>query len=136
MLFVNATNVIGEAGTVKVNVNNLSMQAQVEIQLAFKQATDLTGYELRYSVGGKSETMAVSDFAVLSGYNFAKIAVKASNMRETYTIALYDIETGEAVTAVYNVSVEGYATNKLGVNDATDALIYALMNYGDAIAAL
>ena len=134
---INKTNDLGTATAVKVNVNNVSMQAQVELQVAFKQSTDLTGYELRYTVGGVTYTMPVSEFSELSGYNFAKIAVKASNMREIYTIALYDIATDKPVTAVLNVSVEGYCTKKLTTADAANtALMYALINYGDAIAAL
>ena len=131
---IQAENSIDGEGSVKVNVNNFSMQAQVEIQLAFKNTTDISGYELRYEVDGVSTTMATADFAVLGSYNFAKIAVKAANFRKNYTIALYDIETGEAVTQVYTVSIEGYVNSKLG--NGSEELYYAVLNYGDAVAAM
>ena len=62
-----------------------------------------------------------------------KVAVGAANMRDTYTIALYDAE-GNAVTQIYEVSVEAYAQTQVeGVNP--DVAI-ALMRYGDAVYAL
>ena len=60
-------------------------------------------------------------------------------MRDIFTIGLYNAD-GSAASAIYNVSVEAYAKEKLAGLDAnnpehvpTIELINALLKYGDSV---
>jgi hypothetical protein len=128
----NATNAITGEGAVAVVKDSISMQAKVEIQLLF--AGDISAYTAKATVGGE-EVAVIVDTESMSelGYTIVRVAVGAANMRDTYTIALYDAE-GNAVTQVYEVSVEAYGQAQLG-GEYNDVVI-AMMRYGDAVAAL
>ena len=73
-----------------------------------------------------TETMAAYGGTVL------RVAVGAAEMRETFTIALYDAD-GNAVTTVYTVSVEAYAKTLIG--GSQNEVAVTMMRYGDAVAA-
>ena len=123
-----ATNVITGSG-VKVYANNVSMQAKVEIQLMFKTA-DMEGKTFKATVNG---TEAAVEYTPYSSYTICRVAVGASQMRDTFTIALYDA-AGNAVSAVYEVSVEAYGQAQLSGTKAD--VVNAMMKYGDAVAAI
>ena len=129
----NATNTTEGTGSIAVFRDAISMQSKVEIQIIFRNV-DLTGCELRSTVAGTTTVISASEFSDL-GYGIlrASVPVKAANMREVHTIALYNAN-GEVVTTVYNVSVEAYAGAQVGgqYND----VVIALMRYGDSVAAL
>ena len=110
-----ATNSITGTGAVKVYQVALSNQSKVELQMLFK-ATDVDGCEIRYTVDGVTNTIDASEFVAYGSYKYVRIAFKAANLRKVHTIALYNKETGEAVTQVYDVSVEGYAESMLAGN--------------------
>lgn len=129
-----ATNSITGTGAVEVRRVSLSFQSRVELQMLFN-ATDVDGCEIRYTVDGVTNTIDASEFHALgSSYKYVCIAFKAANLRKVHTIALYNKETGEAVTQIYGVSVEGYAESMLAGN--TQELYIAMMKYGDSAAAL
>ena len=125
-----AENDIGEAGSVKVYLNSISMKSKVELQLMVKTSA-LETAEAKATLNGEKVDVVYN--AMNETYTVIKVAVGAANMRDTYTIALYDAN-GNAVTAVYNVSVEGYAKAQLGgtYND----VVIAMMRYGDSVAAI
>ena len=130
---LNSTNTTSGSGTVKVYANAISMQSKVEMQLMFKikDITDM-GYELRYTVGDTTYTIAVEDFTVMSStYTVARVPVKAANMREIHNIALYDTTTDEPVSIVYSNTVEAFAQGQMGTNN--EACFIALMKYGDSV---
>jgi hypothetical protein len=62
----------------------------------------------------------------------ARIAIKATEMRSTYTIALYDDATGEAVSQVIETSVEALCLKNINAGSNVE-LSTALMRYGDAV---
>lgn len=125
-------SVTGEA-SVPVYRFAMSMQSKVELQFVFKNV-DVSAYELRYTVDGVTTTIKGTDFSVNGTMYFAKVAIKASNMRKEYTVALYDPATDLPVSEVYTCSVESYINSKLG--SSLDELYYAVMKYGDAVAAI
>lgn len=126
-------NSVTGTGTMKVYLENFSMQAKVEIQLAVL-AIDTSKYEIRATIDGEQISGAYFDNESVSGFTVVRVPIAAKNMRKMITLAVYDIETGEAVTSVYNVSVEGYSYKKLGTDG--EATVIAVMKYGDAIAAI
>lgn len=127
-----ATNTKTEAGAIKVIRHAISMSSQVQLQTIF--AGDVTGYELRYTVDGVTTTISGDQFVAFGSNYQAIVAVKAANMRKVYTIGLYDPATGEAVSAIYTSSVEGFANEQK--NGTYSAVIYAMMKYGDSVASL
>ena len=119
-----------EAGAVLVQQAAISLQEKAELQFIFR--VDISNYELRYTVGGKTTTITSDQFEAMSAViTKINIGVRASNFRDEFTVALYDPATGEPVTAIYTVSVEAYAKNNLN-GTKRDAYI-ALMKYGDAV---
>jgi len=124
-----ATNVIAGTGKVKVLVDNISLQSKVEIQLLF--SADISAYTAKATVNG-SETVVILDKTSYAeyGWTLLRVPIKANQMRDTFTVALYDAD-GNPVTQVYNVSAEGYATARL--NSTYHALDVALMRYGDSV---
>lgn len=129
---ISAVNTTTGSGTVSVYKPSISMQAKVEIQVVFKG--DISAYEARYTVDGVTTTIPSSDFVTQGSYTFVRIAIKAANMRKVHDFALYDVSTGEAVTATYNYTVEAFAQKQVG-NTYNDVVI-AMMKYGDSVAAL
>jgi hypothetical protein len=125
-----SVNKIGK-GSVASLTDNVSMQSKVELQIAF--GVDVSAYTAKATVNGKAVT-AIMDTETLAAYGWTvlRVAVGASQMRETYTIALYDAE-GNAVTTIYEVSVEAYAKN-LFKDAAKKDVAVAMMRYGDAVA--
>ena len=59
--------------------------------------------------------------------------IKSAGSRRAAFSSLYDAD-GDAVTQIYNVSVEGYANGRK--NTDRHAIDVALMRYGDSVAAL
>ena len=119
------------SGSIVVYQDSISMQSKVELQLLFLQP--VAAYTAKAVVNGvekdvfmDTETMAAYGGTVL------RVAVGASQMRETFTIALYDAN-GAAVTTVYTVSVEAYAKTLIG--GAQNDVAVTMMRYGDAVAA-
>lgn len=129
---IDATNSTSGTGTIQVYKDAISMQSKVEIQMIYEG--DVSAFEVRSTVGGVTTTVPSSAFVDFYGYKLARIAIKAANMREVHTIALYDPATGEPVTEVYSVSIEAYAKNQLGgiYND----VFITMMKYGDSVRAL
>ena len=132
-----AENVIDGSG-VRVYSNSISMQAKVEIQLLFKN-TDLAGRTFKATVNGTDATVEFAPYNNGPIYTICKVSVKASQMRDNFTIGLYNAD-GSAASAIYNVSVEAYAKAKLAGLDAnnpehvpTIELINALLKYGDSV---
>ena len=127
---LNAANDIMGTGSVKVYVNNISLQDKVEFQLLVK-TTELNN---RTVLATLADAPVDVEYKVYnSNYTIICVAVAAAHMRDTYSIALCDTD-GNAVTQVYNVSVEAYAKEQLS-GDRGPALI-AMMKYGDSVAAL
>ena len=62
------------------------MQAKVEIQLMFK-TSDMNGRTFTATVNGAE---APVEYAPYSSYTICRVAVGASQMRDTFTIGLYD----------------------------------------------
>jgi hypothetical protein len=114
--------------TLKVGKDSVSMQAKVEIQFLFTK--DISAYTGKATLNGEEVALTPS---VVMGYPVLSIAVGASQMRETFTFAMYDAN-GNVVTKVYNVSVEAYAKAQIG--GAYNDVVIAMMRYGDAVAAL
>jgi hypothetical protein len=123
-----ATNSKTGTATIKVAKDSVSMQAKVEIQLAIKGSVTATP---KATIGDK-ELNVVLDTESLAGYTVVRVAIAATNVRETVTVALYDAE-GNPVTQVYNVSVEGYAVKAYTGSQAAVAI--AMMRYGDSVTA-
>ncbi len=126
----NAENTTSGTGTVNVFRNAVSMQSKVEIQFAFN--VDVSNYELRSTVGGVTSVIPFE--AAGAVMKFGKIAVKANQFRDVFTIALYDKTTGEPVTLIYTCSVEAYA--QAGLGGANNDVFIAMMKYGDAVSAI
>ena len=123
-----ATNVVSGTG-IAAAVNSVSMQAKVEIQLMFK-TSDMAGRDFIAMVNGEE---AAVEYTPYSSYTICRVAVGASQMRDTFTIALYDAN-GNAVSAVYEVSVEAYGQAQLSGDKAN--VVIAMMKYGDSVAAI
>ena len=124
-----ATNSIIGSGAVKVYVNSVSMQAKVEIQLMFK-TSDMEGRTFAAKVNDQNADV---EYTAYGDYTICRVAVGASQMRDTFTIALCNANDSLASKA-YKVSVAAYAQEQLGT-DNNDVVI-AMMRYGDSIAAL
>ena len=105
------------------------MRDKVEIQLMFK-ASFMEGKTCVATLNG--EEVAV-EYTPYSSFIICRVAVGASQMRDTFKIAVYDA-AGNAASYVYEVSVEAYGKAQLGT-DNNDVVI-AMMKYGDAVAAL
>lgn len=121
-------------GTVTVLQDSISLGSKVEIMFMFKTA-DVSGCELRYTIGGNTTVISSDDFESYSSYyKYTSFAISAADMREQIVIALYNSTTGEPVTQVYTTSVEAYAVKHLGgtYND----VVISMMRYGDAVKAL
>ena len=128
-----AEDIITGEGSVSVLQYGVSMRSKVEMQFMFTEAS-IVGCELRIMINGETTEIAADQFEAFSGYAVARVAIKAANLHEIHTIALYNAETGEVVTPVYNVSIEAYAKTQLGgtYND----VFVEMMKYGDAVAAI
>ena len=123
-----ATNSKTGTGSVAVMKDSISMQAKVEIQLMFK-TSDMNGKTFSATVNGAE---APVEYTPYSSYTICRVAVGASQMRDTFTIALYDANSNP-VTQVYEVSVEAYG--KAQLTTAYRDVIIAMMRYGDSVAA-
>ena len=127
-----AENVKTGTGTVAVLRDSISMQAKVEIQMLF--SVNIDAYTVNATVNGEAAPVVVDKESMGAyGWTLVRVAVGAAKMRDTFTISLTDAE-GNAVTQVYNVSVEAYGQQNLGGN-LHDVFI-AMMRYGDAVAAI
>jgi hypothetical protein len=126
---IEATNVKEGAYTLAIAKDNISMRSKVEIQLLFATGVDLSKYKIVATVDGEE---IGTEIGVVSGYPVVKVAISATNMRKTHTIALYDPATNEPVTQICNVSVEAYAQKAIGTT--SEAIAIAMMKYGDAVA--
>lgn len=122
-----------EGSGIRVYANSFSMGSMVEIQFMFKTSA-VAGCELRYTLNGETVAIDASEFdtTVMSGYSVACIALKPRNFRDTMTMAVYNIASGEVVSAVYTASVEDYAA---GVLSKYPTLVPAIMNYCDSVVA-
>ncbi|MBE6958151.1 MAG: leucine-rich repeat domain-containing protein [Ruminococcaceae bacterium] len=126
-----ANNSITGTAKVSVLVSNISLQSKVEIQLLF--AGDISAYDAVATLNGtNAEVIVDKDAYAEHGWTLVRVPLKATQMREVFTIALRDAN-GNPVTQVYNVSAEGYATSR--VNTERHAMDVALMRYGDSVAA-
>ena len=115
-----------------VNVNTISLQSKVEIQIAFYKQ-NVSAYELRITGPDGTTVIPAAEFDTsIKNYSFIRFAVPAKNMRALYTFALYDPATGEAVTSVYTCSVESYARGSIDKGNYVEAL-KAMMKYGDSV---
>ena len=125
---INAQNVVEGIGT-KVYQIGLSMQAQVEIQMMFKTA-DMADKTFKASVNGEDTAV---EYTPYRNYTICRVAIGATQMRDTFTLGLYN-KDGTAASAIYNVSVEGYAVGLLKGENCD--VIIAMMRYGDAVKAI
>ena len=118
-------------GSIVVYQDSISMQSKVELQLLFLQ--DVSAYTAKAVVNGVAKDVYM-DTETMGAYGWTvlRVAVGAAEMRETFTIALYDAN-GNPVTAVYEASAEAYAKGLLGGSQNDVAV--TMMRYGDAVAA-
>lgn len=131
---INATVVKSGTGTVTVLQDSISLGSKVDIMFMFN-TSDVSGCELRYTIGGNTSVISADDFEPYTDYyRYTSFAIRAADMREQITIALYNSTTGEPVTQVYTTSVEAYAMKHLG-GEKNDVVI-TMMKYGDAVKAL
>lgn len=129
---MNASNSKTGTALVAVGRDSISMQQKVEIQLLFTE--NISSYDLRVVLNNTQITPKLDTESFASfGWTIVKVAVGAANMRDTYSIALYDAN-GKPVTQIYNVSVEAYAKGQLG--GSYNDVVIAMMRYGDSVAAL
>ena len=110
----------------------VAMQAKVEIQMLF--TTDISAYTAKATMNG-TEVPVVIDTETMGAYGWTlvRVAIGAANMRDTYSIALYDA-AGKPVTEIYHVSVEAYGQEQL--EGTYNDVVVAMMRYGDSVAAL
>ena len=104
------------------------MQSKVEFQFLVK-TTDLEGKTVVAKMGDLDIT--VSYEVPMAGYTIIRIPCGAAFMREVFTIVINDAN-GNAVTGVYDVSVEAYAATQLE-SEKAPAMV-ALLKYGDSVA--
>ena len=129
---LNATSSITGTGTVDVAQVAFSMQSRVEMQLLFLD--DISAYTVKATVNGEGAKVIIgTDTFASNGWTVVKVLIATYNMREDYTIALYDAD-GNAVTQVYQISAEACA--KLHLGGTYNDLTIAMMKYGDSLAAL
>lgn len=124
------------SGSITVANYNVSYQSRVEIQ--FMITGDVSNCELRAVLGETTTTVGNVEFVPVegfAGYYIAAIPVKAANMRDSLSVGFYDCTTGEAVSTVYTCSVESVAAERL-IGTSSEAVAYALLKYGDSVAAL
>lgn len=129
---LSADNAISGTAKISVLTDNISLQDKVELQLLFN--ADISAYTPKATVNGIEAKVIVDTQAYASyGWTVVRVAVEAAKVRDTYTLALYNAD-GNAVTQVYEISVEGYANSRKDTDK--HALDVALMRYGDSVAAL
>ena len=133
---LNAVSSAAGDGTMYINGPSISMQDKVEINVKFKTA-EMVGRTVKVYADGEEYAGEILFQDSENGTKqIARIAVKATEMRKTYTIALYDDETGEAVTKVITTSIEAMCNlyiNNLEPTNAYVILCKAIMSYGDAV---
>jgi hypothetical protein len=128
---MNAEVKISGNGALASLQDSISMQSKVELQLLF--AEDISAYTGKAVVNGVEKNVVFDTESMGAfGWTVVRVAVGAAEMRETFTIALYDAE-GNAVTNIYEVSVEAYAKGLLGGTQNDVAV--TMTRYGDAVAA-
>lgn len=133
---IEGTNSSAGTGSVKILTTSVSMQAKVELQVIFMASAISAGnYELRYTVDGVTTAIPASEFTDMQSFKVGRVAVKAANMRKDYTVALYNVDTGECVSSVETMSVVAFGQKSIDNNSNVDVVI-ALMKYGDSVAAL
>lgn len=125
-------NQITGTGKVAVTTHNVSLQAKVELQMLFK--TDVSAYTPKVTVNGEPvEVYMDRESYQDKGYTILRVAVKAVQMRDIFTIALYDVD-GNPVTKVYNLCATAYINEQLASNRG--AALIALMRYTDSVSKL
>ena len=126
-----ATTIKEGTGKGFLNGPGLSMQAKVEFNFMVKVA-ELTGRTVKVFCDG----VELEDAVVFQDYNqtykYVRIAIKATQMRSTFTVALYDNATGEAYTQVITTSVEALGLQNITAGKNVD-LVNALIRYGDSV---
>ena len=127
---ITAESTVTGTGSVTVRSTSLSLQEKVDLQLIFKD--QMTGYKAVVTLAG-GEPFEVEPDGNMKKFSLVALPYK---MRETYTVVICNAETGEVVSPTYTYSVESVAKTKLGNTAAVDQLVYAMMNYGDAVSAI
>jgi hypothetical protein len=125
----NAEQIVSGSATLTAAAVKLSMRDKVEFNVIFKNA-DMVGRHVKAYVDG-AEVEVLYNTEQMEGYTCARIAVAASKMRSTFTIALYDDATDTVVSKVYNTSVEALA--KTHLNNVYRDLVIAILRYGDSV---
>ncbi|MBQ5749367.1 MAG: hypothetical protein IIV87_04335 [Oscillospiraceae bacterium] len=124
------------SGTVVFQQKSLSLQDKVEFSLVLKLASaKKADYEARITLNGATTVIDGADFVTVNAnYCRFNLAAKAIDMRDDYTIAIYEKATGNQVSKTLTMDIAGLANSKLGAT--LDSVIYAMLNYGDSAAAL
>ena len=125
-------------GTVVFQQKSLSLQDKVEFSLVLKLASaNKANYEARITLTGETTVIDGADFVTVNNnYCRFNLAAKAVDMRAEYTIAIYEKAPGNQVSKTLTMDIAGLANSKLGQDAGLDAVIYAMLNYGDSAAAL
>ena len=116
----------------------LSLGDKVKMEFAVRN-TDMSGYEVRYSVNGVEQDPITSDkFVTVTAGSVTlcgpSISVAPLNMRTEYRLAFHDAETGEKVYGDIICSVAAFAASH--ENTVNKPIVIAMMAYGDAVVAL
>jgi hypothetical protein len=134
-LINNTTSEGSNASTITYNGGIfLSFQAQVEFQMVIKSSDSIANYELRVTdEKGVTTSYSADTFAPNGSYYVPRVAIKAADLRQQYTLAIYNVETGAAVTPVYTSSIAAQAASR--ANGELGPAVIAMMKYGDAVRA-
>ena len=127
---ITAENTVTGTGSITVRATSLSLQQKVDLQLVFTNV--MTGYKAVVTLAD-GEPFEVYPDGNMKRFTLTALPYK---MRETYTVVICDATTGEAVSPTYTYSIESVAKTKLGNTEAFDQLVYAMLNYGDAVSAI
>jgi len=113
----------------------LSFQAQVEFQMLIKSTDSIENYELRVTdENGVTVCYGADCFTPNGSYYVPRVAIKAADLRNQYTLAIYNVNTNTAASKVYTSSIADQAASRLADEKLGPAVI-AMMKYGDAVRA-
>lgn len=129
-----ATNASSGSGSKKFVGNPaISMQDKILFNFMIKDTTLGTTHEVRYTIDGVTSVASLAPVEGYAGYSIASIAVKATQMRSDFTVAIYDKSTDAVSSVVWSVSVEAFAVNN--ITGAYSDVTAKMMMYGDSVCA-
>lgn len=131
---ISAESSVSGTGSVTKYRESLSLQSKVELQVIFKIA-DMSAYKAYVTIGGETTVVEGSEFrASGTSYRILPVIFAPYKLRETCTVVICDAD-GNAVSPTYTYSVESLANAKLN-GTSSDDVIYAMMKFGDSVAAI